>query len=140
MRKTRWWWLPMFAMLAACSSGIKLDGGGGKVKTAWTQDVSGCRLLGKIKVSVTDHVGFFDRSDIKVRDELEVMARNEAYASLHADTVKPLGDPNRGEQLWGAYRCGAAGAKDAAGEEKPSAATAADGSSDGLQTFPVKGG
>ena len=88
--------------LAACSWGIKLDSGGNKVRTAWNGDVAGCRDVGKVTVSVLDHVGPMDRNGIKVRDELEVMARNEA-ASLGADTIKPLGDPRDGEQGWAAF-------------------------------------
>ena len=91
--------------LAACSWGIKLDSGGDKVRTAWNGDVAGCRDVGKVTVSVLDHVGPMDRNGIKVRDELEVMARNEA-ATLGADTIKPLGDPRDGEQSWSAYHCG----------------------------------
>ena len=91
--------------LAACSWGIKLDSGGDKVRTAWNGDVGACKDMGKISVSVLDHVGPVDRSDLKVRDELEVMARNEA-ASLDADTIKPLGDPRDGQQNWAAYHCG----------------------------------
>jgi len=73
-----------------------------------------------------------DRNGIKVRDELEVMARNEA-ASLGADTIKPLGDPRDGEQSWGAYHCGRGDTNNRAPmrvEQKN-----ADGST---ETFPVK--
>jgi len=118
--------------LAACSWGIKLDSGGEKVRTAWNCDVGGCREAGKVTVSVLDHVGPMDRNGIKVRDELEVMARNEA-ASLGADTIKPLGDPRDGEQSWGAYHCGRGDTNNRAPmrvEQKN-----ADGST---ETFPVK--
>ena len=91
--------------LAACSWGIRLDSGGSKVRTAWDGRVEGCRDVGKVTVSVLDHVGPMDRNNLKVRDELEVMARNEA-ATLGADTVRPLGEPRDGEQSWGAYHCG----------------------------------
>lgn len=91
--------------LAACSWGIKLDSGGNKVRTAWNDDVSACQGVGSVTVSVLDRVGPLDRNSLKVRDELEVMARNEA-ASLGADTVKPKGEPRDGAQSWGAYRCG----------------------------------
>ena len=53
-----------------------------------------CQDLGKVTVSVMDRVGPVDRNDIKVRDELEVMARNEA-AKMNADTIKPLAEPSR---------------------------------------------
>ena len=104
------------------------------MRTAGSGDGSQCRDLGKVTVSVMDHVGPVDRNDIKVRDELEVMARNEA-AKMHADTIKPLGEPADGEQAWGAYQCGSA---------RPSTTTAptppAPASSGGTQTFPVQGG
>lgn len=93
--------------LAACSWGIKLDSGGERVRTAWNGDVGGCRDMGKVTVSVLDRVGPVNRSDTKVRDELEVMARNEAV-ELGADTIRPLGEPRDGQQSWAAYRCGTA--------------------------------
>ncbi|HEY0180400.1 MAG TPA: DUF4156 domain-containing protein [Dokdonella sp.] len=91
--------------LGACSWGIRLDSGGEKVRAAWTGDVAGCKDMGRITVSVLDHVGPVGRSDLKVGDELEVMARNEA-ASLGADTVQPVGEPHDGEQTWNAFHCG----------------------------------
>ena len=100
--------IPLFALalpLAACSWGIKLDSGGSKVRTAWNDDVGACQSVGSVTVSVLDRVGPLDRNSLKVRDELEVMARNEA-AGLGADTIKPKGEPRDGEQSWGAYRCG----------------------------------
>ena len=93
------------ASLAACSWGIKLDSGGEKVRVAWDGNTGGCRDAGKVTVSVLDHVGPVDRSGVKVSDELEVMARNEA-ASLGADTIRPLGEPRDGAQSWAAYECG----------------------------------
>lgn len=92
--------------LTACSWGIKLDDGARNVRTAWNGDTAGCHELGKVSVSVMNRVGPVDRNDLKVRDELEVLARNEA-AKMNADTVKPLGEPQDGTQSWGAYTCGA---------------------------------
>ena len=94
------------ASLAACSWGIKLDSGGEKVRVAWDGHVDGCKDSGKLTVSVLDRVGPVDRNGIKVSDELEIMARNEA-PGLGADTIRPLGEPHDGAQTWGAYTCGA---------------------------------
>lgn len=91
--------------LTSCSWGIKLDSRGKNVRTAWDNDVSGCREVGKVTVSVLDRVGPVDRRDIKVRDELEVMARNEA-GQMDADTIRPLGEPREGEQTFASYVCG----------------------------------
>ena len=93
------------ASLAACSWGIKLDSGGEKVRVAWDGNVGGCHDKGKVTVSVLDRVGPVDRSGLKVSDELEIMARNEA-AGLGADTIRPIGEPHDGAQSWGAYTCG----------------------------------
>ncbi len=132
MRKTLLLLVPML-LLGACSWGITLDPAARNVRTAWNGDVSGCRDLGKVTVSVMDHVGPVDRNNITVRDELEVMARNSA-AQMHADTVKPLGDPVDGSQAWGAYVCGTH-------TVTPNRAPAAAGSAPGsAQTFPVHGG
>lgn len=91
--------------LTACSWGIKLDASGEKVRTAWNGDVAGCKDMGRITVSVLDHLGPVDRNGLKVSDELEVMARNEA-AGMGADTVEPIGEPSDGQQSWNAYHCG----------------------------------
>ncbi|HEY6985154.1 MAG TPA: DUF4156 domain-containing protein [Rhodanobacteraceae bacterium] len=93
------------SLAAACSWGIKLDSGGENVRVAWDGNVVGCRDTGQVSVSVLDHVGPVDRSGLKVSDELEIMARNQA-AGLGADTVRPLGPPHDGAQDWGAYNCG----------------------------------
>jgi hypothetical protein len=105
MRKTLLLLVPVL-LLGACSWGITLDDAAKNVRTAWSGDVSGCRDLGKVTVSVMDHVGPVDRNSITVSDELEVLARNEA-AKMRADTIKPLADPSEGSQPWGVYQCGA---------------------------------
>jgi hypothetical protein len=104
MRKTLLLLAPV-VLLGGCTWGINPDPGSNNVRTVWTGDVSGCRDLGKITVGVQDHVGPFDRNDIKVRDELQVQARNSAI-DMHADTIKPLADPVDGKQPWEAYYCG----------------------------------
>lgn len=119
--------------LAACSWGIKLDSGGQKVRTAWDGNVSGCKDMGQITVSVLDHVGPMDRNGLKVSDELDVMARNEA-AGMSADTIKPLGEPRDGQQSFGAYHCGP-------GEHErrsPMRIQQKNGDGTSTETFPVK--
>jgi hypothetical protein len=131
-------WFVMVAAIAAlgaCSWGIKLDSGGEKVRAAWNGDVGGCKDMGRITVSVMDHVGPLNRRDVKVRDELEVMARNEA-AGMGADTIKPVGEPHDGEQNWNAYHCGALARGDKPAmriEQREPAANQAP-----VETYPVK--
>lgn len=66
---------------------------------------TGCEKRGDVAVSVRDSVAFYERNDLRVRDELETLARNEA-PGLGADTIVPLSPPVEGEQRFGAYRCG----------------------------------
>jgi hypothetical protein len=55
-------------------------------------------------VSVKHKVGLYRRNELKVRDELESLARNEA-ARIGADTIQALDEPLNGEQRFGAYDC-----------------------------------
>jgi hypothetical protein len=122
--------------LSACSWGIKLDDGARNVRTAWNGDVSSCSNQGRVSVSVQSRVGPIDRDDLKVRDELEVLARNEA-AKLGADTVKPLGEPRDGSQDWGAYTCGARNVGPARSNTPPPASQDNAAPKAGFETVPL---
>jgi hypothetical protein len=140
MRKTPLLLVPI-VLLSACTWGIKLDDAARNVHTAWNGDVSGCRDMGKVTVSVMDRVGPVDRNDITVRDELEVMARNEA-AKMNADTIKALGEPADGSQPWGAYQCGARGSQRSipSPDSAPSNPPPPPQQSGGFESYPAKGG
>jgi hypothetical protein len=124
-------------LLAGCTWGINLDEGAKNVRTAWNGDVSSCQNVGKMTVSVQSRVGPIDRNDIKVRDELEVLARNQA-AELHADTIKPLGEPTDGNQAWGAYKCGG-GPLPSSGQREAPRQDNNPPAANGVETFPTKG-
>jgi hypothetical protein len=111
-----------------------MDEAAKNVRTAWNGDVSACHELGKVTVSVMDHIGPVNRNGMTIREELEVMARNEA-AKMHADTIKPLSEPADGSQPWGVYQCGTRTINPVRSATTPAAAPAP-GSA---QTFPVKG-
>lgn len=96
--------LTIVAAQAACTW-VKPTNGGDAVRVAYDGNVTGCRDAGAISVSVTDKVGFYHRSDLKVRDELETLARNQA-ADMPADTIKPTSEPRDGGQNFEAYVCG----------------------------------
>ncbi len=94
---------------------------------------AGCDKRGEVAVSVRDSVAFYERNDLRVRDELETLARNEA-PGLGADTVSPLGAPVNGEQRYAAWRCGP-------NAPAPSARPAGSaGPQDQAQTYPARGG
>jgi hypothetical protein len=92
-------------LLPGCTF-VKMGPGADQVRVLRAdQDISGCEKRGEVAVSVKDRLGPYQRDEIRVIDELETLARNEA-PGLGADTVQPLGAPVDGEQRWRALRCG----------------------------------
>lgn len=83
---------------------VEPDAQGKQVQVAYGKNLGACTQKGTVTVSVKNKVGFYERNDLKVRDELESLARNEA-SELGADTVQALGEPTDGEQKFGAYDC-----------------------------------
>ena len=120
----------LVAALGGCTW-VKMAPGAAAVKVvAAGQDMSACEKRGEVSVSVRDRLGPYERNDIKVRDELETLARNEA-PGLNADTVQPKAEPDDGEQRFLAFRC--RGAVPAAGAQARPAAT--DGAA---ETYPIE--
>ena len=92
--------------MPACTF-VKMTPGAEQVRVLRAdQDISACTRRGEIVVSVKDRLGPYERNEIRIIDELETLARNEA-PGLGADTVQPLGAPKDGEQRWVALRCSA---------------------------------
>ncbi len=90
--------------LSACTW-VKPDPAGAKVRVAYDGNAASCTKVGEIGVGVRDRImPGIDRNELKVRDELESLARNEA-ATLGADTITAVGDPVDGEQRFIAWRC-----------------------------------
>jgi hypothetical protein len=95
---------PLLFAMSACTW-VHMAPGASAVRVA-DGPPAGCENRGQIEVSVKHSVAFYDRDPIKVRDELETLARNEA-PGIGADTIHPLGAPANGEQKFAAWRCGA---------------------------------
>ena len=110
--------LALVAALSACTF-VKMAPGGAQIQVA-AQDkgMAACEKRGEIEVSVKDRLGPYEREALRVRDELETLARNEA-PSLGADTVQPTGEPQDGAQRFLAFRC--------SGAQAAAAVTATDG-------------
>jgi len=64
-----------------------------------------CEKRGEVAVEVKYSIAFIERNALKVRDELEVLARNEA-PEMGANAIHPLGAPERGKQRFAAWQCG----------------------------------
>ena len=56
-------------------------------------------------MSVKESIAFYDRNRLRVRDELETLARNEA-PGMGGDTVQPLDSYEDGTQRYAVWRCG----------------------------------
>ncbi len=91
------------AVLSGCTW-VHMAPGASKVRVVETAP-AGCERRGEIEVSVKDSIAFYERNHLKVRDELETLARNEA-PGLNADTVQPTAPPADGAQRFIAWRCG----------------------------------
>lgn len=95
----------LLAVATTACTWVKMDPGASAVRVARAeQDLAYCTKRGEVAVSVKDSVAFYERNDLKVRDELETLARNEA-TGLGADTIQPSSEPRSGEQRFVAYRC-----------------------------------
>jgi len=65
---------------------------------------TGCEKRGEVEVAVKHSIAFVERNQLRVREELETLARNEA-PGLAADTINPLDEPAGGSQRFAAWRC-----------------------------------
>ena len=120
--------IALIALAGACTF-VKMAPGGAQVQVARSdRDLNACERRGEIEVTVKDRLGPYSRDPIRVRDELETLARNEA-PGLRADTVQPKTEPADGEQRFLAFRC--KGANLNAADAPASAASSA-------QTIPLK--
>lgn len=92
-------------VLASGCTWVPMDPGAGSVRViAAGAAPAECDKRGEVAVSVKDSIAFYERNALRVRDELETMARNEAQ-SIQANTIQPLDQPVDGGQRFAAYRC-----------------------------------
>jgi len=90
--------------LAGCTWVPMAPGAGAVQVLPATAATSACEKRGEVSVSVKDSVAFYERNELRVRDELETLARNEAQG-IGANTMQPLGQPANGEQRFSAWAC-----------------------------------
>lgn len=65
---------------------------------------TGCEQRGEVEVSVKESIAFYDRNPLRVREELETLARNEA-PGLSGNAVQPLDGYEDGKQRFAVWRC-----------------------------------
>lgn len=95
--------LVLLSALSACTW-VKMEDGATDVRVVEGTDLSNCEDKGTVTASVRSKVGFYERNDLKVEEELETMARNSAV-DAGADTIQPVSAIDNGEQKFGMYRC-----------------------------------
>jgi len=95
--------LLLLPLLSACTW-VHMAPGASAVRVLNAAPV-GCDKRGEIAVEVKHNIVFVERNPLKVRDELEVLARNEA-PGMEANAVHPLAPPERGKQRFAAWHCG----------------------------------
>jgi Domain of unknown function (DUF4156) len=93
----------IFAVALGGCTWVHMAPGASSVKVV-EQTPVGCEKRGEIEVSVKDSIVFYERNHLRVREELETLARNEA-PGLGADTVQPIAPPSEGAQRYIAWRC-----------------------------------
>ena len=91
------------AVVVSSCTWVHMAPGASAVKVV-TGPPAGCERRGEVEVSVKDSVAFYDRNPLRVQEELETLARNEA-PGLGADTVQPLAPPHDGGQRFAAWKC-----------------------------------
>ncbi|QRN42932.1 DUF4156 domain-containing protein [Xanthomonas oryzae pv. oryzae] len=64
----------------------------------------GMSAAGEVVVTVKSKVGFYNRNPLRVQEELETLARNEAPGA-NANAVQAQGQPADGSQRFNAFRC-----------------------------------
>ena len=94
----------LIASTAACTW-VPIESSGKSVRVLPAGPVApGCIAKGEIVVTVKNKVGFYNRNPLRVQEELETLARNEA-PSAGANAVQAAGLPADGSQRFAAYQC-----------------------------------
>ena len=83
---------------------VPLTSEGEKVRVLQASAVTDCQKVGKVSSKTSDRILIFARTDRKIREELESLARNEAV-DLNGDAIVPIGTEANGRQSFEVYRC-----------------------------------
>ena len=94
--------LAMAALATSCSF-VQLSDAGAEVAQLDSADIQNCTVVGVVSAATQNRV-VLQRGDVKVREELLVLARNQA-GELGANAIVPIEQPADGKQSFRAYRC-----------------------------------
>ncbi|KRG46908.1 hypothetical protein ARC20_04365 [Stenotrophomonas panacihumi] len=95
----------LISLAAAACTWVPIEPDGKAVRVIPPGAVpANCQQKGEVVVSVKNKVGFYNRNPLRVQEELETLARNEA-PSAGANAVQAEGQPADGSQRFNAYLC-----------------------------------
>jgi hypothetical protein len=83
---------------------VPLTTEGGNIRIIQASAAADCEKISTVSAQTADRVGIFARSDRKVREELESLARNEA-AVKDGNAIVPIETMTNGKQSFVIYRC-----------------------------------
>ena len=83
---------------------VPLTEEGRNVRILQASAAEDCQKISTVSSKTADRVVIFARSDRKVREELESLARNEA-ADGGGNAIAPIGAMVNGRQFFDVYRC-----------------------------------
>lgn len=92
------------AAIAPGCTWVPLSDEGAKVRILRADTAGDCQKISTISSKTADRVIFFARSERKMREELESLARNEA-ADSGGNAILPIGTMANGRQSFDIYRC-----------------------------------
>jgi hypothetical protein len=95
--------LAIVAPMLGCTW-VPITSEGQEVRILQSMEVTDCKKIGTTTAKTSDRAVFFARTDRKIREELDSLARNEA-AELGGDAVVPIGSATDGRQSFDVYRC-----------------------------------
>ena len=90
-------------LISACTW-VELSDDGKKVRIVSMDDVTTCKKLGKVIVSLKHQIAGFDRNEDKVKRELENLARNTAI-DMKGDSIVAVSKIKNGKQTFAVYEC-----------------------------------
>jgi len=93
------------ALIAGGCTWVKLTSPGEGVRVGTRAQVAACERLGATHAKTSTKVAFFSRSQMKVDQEIESLARNEA-ADMGGNTIVAQGPTSsEGRRSFDVYRC-----------------------------------
>lgn len=84
---------------------LELTDAGNRIRVLEGSEVVNCDELGSTTVKTVVKVAFIPRKDMRIDNELEMRARNEAPTIEGANAIAPAGPSINGKRKFLIYRC-----------------------------------